>query len=117
VVDAAGQHPAPRKKKIAKNPIGNTLDRCNLRRHKLRKRTVRLGTLTVQRMGNKTGEIIKGLEELKQDITILTEMKEKGNGVEILGPCGFIVEFQKKKRTKRGASILVKKRYKRYITT
>ena len=26
------------------------------------------------------------MEELKQDITILTETKKKGNGVEILGP-------------------------------
>ena len=57
--------------------IGNTLDRCNLRRHKLRKRTIRLGTLIVQGMRNKTGEIIKGLEELKHDITILTKTKKK----------------------------------------
>jgi len=28
-------------------------------------------------MGNKTGEIIKGLEELKQDIKILTERRKK----------------------------------------
>jgi len=34
-VDAAGQLPAHRKKKIAKKPIGDTLDRCNLRRHTL----------------------------------------------------------------------------------
>ena len=42
--------------------------------------------LNVQGTRNKTGEIIKGLEELKQDIAILTETKKKGNGVEILGP-------------------------------
>jgi hypothetical protein len=53
--------------------------------------------LNVQGIRNKTGEIIKGLEELKQDITILMEMKKKGNGVEILGPYTFIVEFHKKK--------------------
>ena len=70
VVDAAGQPPAHRKKKIAKKPIGNTLDRWNLRRHKLRKRTIRLGTLNVQGIRNKTGEIIKGLEELKHDIVV-----------------------------------------------
>jgi hypothetical protein len=35
---------------------------------------------------NKKGEIIKCLEELKQDIAILTNTKKKGNGVEILGP-------------------------------
>ena len=86
VVDAAGQPPAHRKKKTAKMPIGNTLDGCNLRRNKLRKRTIRLGMLNVQGMRNKTGAIINGLEELKQDITILTETKKKGNGVEILGP-------------------------------
>jgi len=40
--------------------------------------------LNVQGIRNKTGEITKGLEEL-QDM-ILTEMKKKGNGVEILGP-------------------------------
>ena len=44
----------------------------------------------------KTGEFIKGLEELKQDITILKETKKKGNVVETLGPyLHFIVEFQK----------------------
>ena len=74
------------KKKIAKKPIGHTLDGCNLWRHKLHKRTIRLGTLNVQGIRNKTGEIIKGLEELKQDITILTETKKKGNGFEILRP-------------------------------
>jgi hypothetical protein len=68
-VSAAGQLPTHRKKKFAKKPIGNTLDRCNPRRHKLRKRTTRLGTLNVQGIRNKTGEIIKVLEELKQDIT------------------------------------------------
>jgi hypothetical protein len=34
----------------------------------------------VQGITNKTAEIIKGLEELKQDITILTETKKQGNG-------------------------------------
>jgi len=29
-VSAAGQPPAHRKKKLAKKPIGNTLDRCNV---------------------------------------------------------------------------------------
>jgi len=42
--------------------------------------------LNVHGTRNKTGEIIKGLEELKQDITILTETKKKGNRVEILRP-------------------------------
>ena len=109
--------PAPyssTKKKIAKKPTGNTLDRCNLRRHKLCKRTIRLGTLNVQRIRNKTGEIIKGLEE-SQDITILTETKKKGNGVEILGPyLHFYSGVPKEKRANRGVSILVKKRYKIY---
>jgi len=85
-VSAAGQPPAHWKKKLAKKSIGNTLDRCNLRRHKLSKRTIGLGTLNVQGIRNKTGEIIKSLEELKHDITILTKTKKKGNGVEILGP-------------------------------
>jgi len=102
-VDAAGQPPAHRKKKIAKKSIGNTLDRCNLRLHKLRKRTIRLGTLNVQGIRNKTGEIIKGLDELKQDITILTETKKKGSGVEMLGPyLHFYSGVSKEKRAKRG---------------
>jgi hypothetical protein len=106
------------KKRLAKKPIRMTLDRCNLRRHKLRTRTMRLGTLNVQGIRNKTGEIIKGWEELKQDIMILTETKKKGNGVEILGPyLHFYSGVPKKKRAKRGVSILVKKSYKRYITT
>jgi len=81
---AAGQPPAHGKTELAKKPIGNTSDRFNLRRHKLRKRTIRLGTLNVQGIRNKTGEIIKGLEELRQDLTILTETKKKGTGVETL---------------------------------
>ena len=65
-----------------------------------------------------TGEIVKGLEELNQDTTILTEMKKNGNGVETLGPyVHFYSGVPKEKRAKRGVSILVKKRYKRYITT
>ena len=69
-------------------------------------------------MRNKTGEIIKGLEELRQDITILTETKKKGTGVETLGPyLHFYSGVTKEKRAKTGVSILVKKRYKRYITT
>jgi len=77
-----------------------------------------LGTLNVQGIRNKTGEIIKGLEKMKQDITILTEMKKKGNGVEILGPyLHFYSGVSKEERAKRGVSILVKKRYKSYITT
>ena len=85
-VDAAGQPPAHQKKKrIAKKPIGNKLDGCNLQ-HKLRKGTIWLGTWNVQGIKNKTGEIIKGLVELNQDITKLTETKKKGNGVETLGP-------------------------------
>ena len=96
-VSAGGQPPAHWKMELAKKPIRNTSDRFILRRHKLRKRTIQLGMLNVQGIRNKTGEIIKGLEELRQDITILTEMKKKGNGVETLGPYTFIVEFQKKK--------------------
>jgi len=58
------------------------------------------------------------LEELKQDITILRETKKKGNGVEILGPyLQFYSGVPKGKTAKRGVSILVKKRYKRYIMT
>ena len=118
-VDAAGQPPAHEKKrKIAKKPIRNTLDRYNLRRHKLRKRTIRLGLLNVQGIRNKTGEIIKGLEELKQDITILNETKKKGNVVETLRLyLHFYSGVSKEKGTKRRVSILVKGRYKRYITT
>jgi hypothetical protein len=105
-------------KENCEKPIENNPDRCNLRQHKLCKRTIRLGTLNVQGMGNKTGEIIKGLEELQQDITILTETKKKENRVEILGPyLHFYSGVSKGKRAKRGASILVKKRYKRYIMT
>jgi len=70
--------------------------------------------LNVQGIRNKTGEIIKGLEE-SQDITILTETKKKGNGVEILGPyLHFYSGVPKEKRANRGVSILVKKRYKIY---
>ena len=58
------------------------------------------------------------MEELKQDITILTETKRKVNEVEILGPClHFYSGVTKEKRANRGISILLKKRYKRYITT
>ena len=65
--------------------------------------TVRLGTLNVQGIKNKTGEIIKGLEELKQDIMILTETKKKLNGVEILGPyLHFYSGVSKEKRAKLG---------------
>jgi len=78
-VNAGGQPPAHPEKKSAKKPIGMTLDGCNLRRHKLRKRTIRLGTLNVQGIRNKTGEIVKGLGEIKQDITIPTETKKNGN--------------------------------------
>ena len=71
-----------------------------------------------QGIRNKTGEIVKSLGELKQDITILTETKKKGNGVEVLGPyLHFYSGVPKLKRAKRGVSISVKKRYKGNITT
>ena len=45
-------------------------------------------------------------------------MKKKGNGVEILGPyLYFYSGVPKEKRAKSGVSLLVKKRYKRYIMT
>jgi len=72
--------------------------------------------LNVRGIRNKTGEIIKGLEELKQDITIVTETKENGNGVEILGPYLQFYSGVPKKTAKRGVSISVEKRYKRYTT-
>ena len=54
----------------------------------------------------KRGEIIKGLEELKQDFTILTETKKKGNGVEMLGPyLHFCSGVPEEKRAKQGVSI------------
>ena len=60
---------------------------------------MRLGTPNVEGIRNKTGEIIKGLEELKQDITIFAETKKKGNGVEILGPyLHFYSGVQKEKK-------------------
>jgi hypothetical protein len=87
--DAAGQPLLTKKKEIAKKPIGNTLGRCNLRRDKLRK----YGK-------NCLGEIIRGLEELKQDIMVLTETKNNGNAAEILRPyLYFIVEYPKKKKS------------------
>jgi hypothetical protein len=68
--------------------------------------------LNVQGIRNKTGEIIKALEELKQNIMILTQMKKKGNGVEILGPyLHFYTGVPKEKRAKQRVSFLVKKRY------
>jgi hypothetical protein len=66
--------------------------------------------LNVQGIRNKTGGIIKELEELKQGITILTETMKKRNGVEILGPyLHFYSGVPKEKRAKR-VSILVKKK-------
>jgi len=62
--------------------------------------------LNVQGIRNKTGEMIKGMEELKQDIMILAETKKKGNGVEILRPyLHFYSGVPKEKRAKRGVSI------------
>ena len=83
-VDAAGPLPSYRKTKIAKKPIENTLDRCNLLRHKLSKETIRLGTLNIQGIRKKQKKLSSFLEEIKQDITILIETKKKGNGLEIL---------------------------------
>jgi hypothetical protein len=42
--------------------------------------------LNVQGIGKETGEVIKGLEELRQDIAILTETKKEGKGMETPGP-------------------------------
>jgi hypothetical protein len=106
-----------KKRELLKSPL-KIIGWNNLQQHKLRKRTIRLGMLNVQGIRNKTGDIIKGLKELKQDITILTETKKKGNRAETLGPyIHFYSGVSKEKRAKRGVSILVKKRYKRYITT
>jgi hypothetical protein len=59
-----------------------------------------LYTRNVQGIRNKTGEIMNGLEELKQDITILTATKKKGNRVETLRPyVHFYSEVSKEKKS------------------
>ena len=55
------------------------------------------------------------MEELKKDITILTETKNNGSGNEILGRYSHIIVDLQMKIAKRGVSILVKKIYKLYI--
>lgn len=77
-----------------------------------------IGTWNTQGIRNKTGEIVHSLQNTKQDIVILTETKKKGNGVEMLGPfLHFYSGVPKEKRAKRGISILIKKKYKRNITS
>ena len=58
--------PCSYKKKIAEKPIEKDLDGCNIGRHKLRKITVRLGTLNVQGIRNKIEAIIKGFGRTKK---------------------------------------------------
>jgi exonuclease III len=54
----------------------------------------------IQGIRNKTGEIINGWEELNQDTMILTETKEKGNGVETLG---YYIHFYSRVSKEKGA--------------
>jgi hypothetical protein len=57
-------------KRTAKKSIGNNLDGYNLQRHKLRKRTIRLGTLNVQGIRYKTGKIVRGFQIMLLNVIV-----------------------------------------------
>lgn len=93
-------------------------DGLNGKRIKLRKRTMKIGTWNIRGLRNKEGEIIRELENRKQNIMVLTETKKKGNGMEIKGSYIHLYSgVQKHQRAKRGVSVLIKKKLQKYITS
>ena len=75
-----------------------------------------MGTWNVQGLNTKKKEVFDELEKANIDIGILTETKKKGRGSEMIGQyIHFYSGIGKDKRAKRGVSIAVHKRFKRYI--
>lgn len=92
-------------------------DETNLRRTKLRKRTMKMATWNVQGVRGKVQEIVKQVEEMDVDKVVLTETKKKGQGLEEIGNYLHLYSgVKKEERTAKGESVLVKKKYKTSLT-
>jgi len=75
------------------------------------------GTWNVQGIRGKMEEVASELGKLKIDVIGLTETKRKGTGSEIVGGCVHLYSgVCKDRRTERGVSILIKKKFKKGIT-
>ena len=77
-----------------------------------------IGTWNVQGISNKLGEVMREINHFKQDIIVLTETKKKGSGIEIQNAYLHLYSgIAKDKRAKRGVSVLIKKKYKKNISS
>lgn len=76
-----------------------------------------IATWNIQGARNKMEEVVKEMERMKIDIAALTETKKKGHGATRQG--AYIHVFSgvpKEQRAKRGVSLIIHKRLKRFIT-
>ena len=77
---------------------------------------MRIGTWNVQGISTKRIEVFGELERLNVDIVELTETKRKGNGIEEeKNHIQIYSGISKDQRARFGVSLLIKKKYKKYI--
>lgn len=80
------------------------------------KTTIKLATWNVQRMGNKTVEIIKELSQQRIDVAVLSETKKKWKWKEGLTYYLLIWSgVNQSERAASGVTILIQKKHKDYI--
>ena len=83
-----------------------------------RKRTMQFGTWNVQGLLNKINEVTHEIRERNVDVALITETKKKGQGSENLGHYDhFFSGVPKQKRAQQGVSILIRKKFRKYIKT
>ncbi|XP_045463868.1 craniofacial development protein 2-like [Harmonia axyridis] len=94
-----------------------TTDGSHGKRHKLRKRTLNIGTWNVQGIRTKEDEITRELQTLSMDLVVLTETKKKGTGTEVINNYVHVYSgVPKHQRAKRGVSVMIHKKYRNKIT-
>lgn len=75
-----------------------------------------MGTWNVQGFNRKINEVIAELKWLKMDLTVITETKRKGQGSESLGEYDcFDNGVPKDTRAKTGVSIIIHRKWRKYI--
>lgn len=77
---------------------------------------MKFGTWNIQGWRGKGEDIVQGIDRMKADITVLSETKRKGKGIEKIG--NYIHLFSgvpKEDRARRGISIMIHKKHKNKI--
>ena len=82
-----------------------------------RKRTWIIGTWNIQGIRNKTEDVVREVEKRGMDLCVLSETKKKGQGTLNINKYIHLYSgVNKEEHAKRGVSMLILKKYKKYIS-